>query len=176
MIEKIESCSPRRKWRPNLLKMGSWEPQENALRMEKKVERRPDRIPDVRYPGKVEPRRTRFRMWDIRRRWNVGRVEFRMWDIRVECRRRRIPDMSHPDGMVAEKNSECETSGWNGGGEGFQVWDIRMEWRWRRIPDVRHPDGMEAKKEFRVRDIRMEWRRRRIPDVRHSDKVERCYE
>ena len=31
--------------------MGSWEPQENALRMEKMAERRPDRIPDVRYPG-----------------------------------------------------------------------------------------------------------------------------
>ena len=27
------------------------EPKENALRMKKKVERRLDRIPDVRYPG-----------------------------------------------------------------------------------------------------------------------------
>ena len=51
------------------------EPKENALRMKKKVERRPDRIPDVRYPEKVE-------------RWPD-----------------RIPDVRYPDGMSAEKNS-----------------------------------------------------------------------
>ena len=36
--------------------------------------------------------------------------------------------MRHPNGMAAERNSECETPGWNDGGEG--------------IPGVRHPDGM----------------------------------
>ena len=73
------------------MKMGSWEPQENALRMEKKVERRPDKIPDARYPGKVESR--------------SGRVL----------------DVRYPNGMAAEKNSGCETSGWNGCGEEFRV-------------------------------------------------------
>ena len=46
-----------------------------------------DRIPDARYPRKVE-------------RWQG-----------------RIPDVRHPGGMLAEKNSGCETSGWNVGGE-----------------------------------------------------------
>ena len=46
----------------------------------------------------------------------------------MEWRRRRIPGVRHPDGMAAERNSECETPGWNDGGEG--------------IPSVRHPDGM----------------------------------
>ena len=36
------------------------EPKENALRMKKKVERRPDKIPDARYPGKVERRSDRI--------------------------------------------------------------------------------------------------------------------
>ena len=31
--------------------------------------------PAVRYPD-VKCRRTEFRMWNIRRRWNVGRIEF----------------------------------------------------------------------------------------------------
>ena len=48
---------------------------------EKKVERRPDRIPDTRYPGKVERRPDR------------------------------IPDVRYPGGMSVEKNSGCETSG-----------------------------------------------------------------
>ena len=26
----------------------------------------------------------RIQMWDIRMRWNVGRIEWRLWDIRVE--------------------------------------------------------------------------------------------
>ena len=73
------------------MKMGFWEPQENALRMKKKVERRPDRIPDVRYPEKVE------------------------------CRRRRIPDVRYTGGMSAGKNSRCEISGWNVGGEEFRM-------------------------------------------------------
>ena len=46
----------------------------------------------------------------------------------MEWRRRRIPGVGHPDGMAAEKNSGCETSGWNVGGG--------------RIPDVRHPGGV----------------------------------
>ena len=81
MIEKIESCSPRRKWRPSLLKMGSWEPQENASKDGEKGGTSADRIPDARYPRKVEHR--------------PGR----------------IPDVRHPGRMLAEKNSGCETSG-----------------------------------------------------------------
>ena len=50
-----------------------------------------DRIPDARYPRKVERR--------------PGR----------------IPDVRHLGGMLAEKNSGCETSGWNGGREEFRV-------------------------------------------------------
>ncbi|WJZ91217.1 hypothetical protein VitviT2T_010312 [Vitis vinifera] len=45
-------------------------------------------------------------------------------------------------GMLAEKNSGCETPGWNVGGEEFRMRDIRMECRRRRIPDARHPGGM----------------------------------
>ena len=73
------------------MKMGFWEPQENALRMKKKVERWPDRIPDVRYPKKVERRR------------------------------RRIPDMRYPGGMLAGKNSGCEIPEWNVDGEEFRM-------------------------------------------------------
>ena len=73
------------------MKMGFWEPQENALRMKKKVERQPDRIPDARYPGKVERRRDR------------------------------IPDVRYPDGMSAEKNSGWEIPGWNVGEEEFRM-------------------------------------------------------
>ena len=40
-------------------------------------------------------------------------VRRRMWNIQMECRRIRIPDVRHPGGMLAEQNSECETSGWN---------------------------------------------------------------
>ena len=36
-----------------------------------------------------------------------------MWNIRMKCRRRRIPDVIHPCGMLAEQNFGCETSGWN---------------------------------------------------------------
>ena len=71
--------------------MGPWEPQENALRIKKKVERRLDRILDVRHPEKVERRLDR------------------------------VPDVRHPGGMAAEKNSGCETSGWNVGGEEFRM-------------------------------------------------------
>ena len=63
------------------MKMRSWEPQENALRMKKNVERRPDRISDAKYSDKVERRPDR------------------------------ILDVRYPGGMSAEKNSGCETSG-----------------------------------------------------------------
>ena len=39
----------------------------------------------------------------------------------MEWRRKRIPGVRHPDGMVAEKDSGCETPGWNGDGEEFRV-------------------------------------------------------
>nr|CAN65564.1 hypothetical protein VITISV_030136 [Vitis vinifera] len=64
---------------------------ENALRMKKKVERRPDRIPDVRYPEKVE--RWPDRIPDVRH------------SEKVEHQPDRIPDVRYPDGMSAEKNS-----------------------------------------------------------------------
>ena len=71
--------------------MRSWEPQENALRMKKKVERRSDGILDVRYPEMVERRADR------------------------------IPDVRYPDGMSAEKNSRWEIPGWNVGEEEFRM-------------------------------------------------------
>ena len=89
------------------MKMRSWEPQENVLRMKKKVERRPDRIPDVRYPGKVERRPDRIP--DVR------------YPEKVERRLDRIPDVRYPGGTSAEKNSGCEISGWNVGGEEFRM-------------------------------------------------------
>ena len=55
------------------------------------MERRPDIIPDARYPGKVESR--------------PGRV----------------PGVRLPDGMAAERDSGSETPGENGGGEEFRV-------------------------------------------------------
>ena len=61
------------------------------MRYPEKVESRPGRIPDVRHPDKVE-------------RWPG-----------------RIPDVRYQDGMMAEKDSGCETSGWNDGGEGFRM-------------------------------------------------------
>ena len=128
--------------------MGCWEPQENALRMKKKVERRPDRIPDARYQGKVERRPDRNSGCEMPG-WDVGGEEFRMWDNRVECRRRRIPDVRHPDKVetlagqnsgcetigwnVAGKDSRCETSGWNVGGEEFWMWYVRVEWAMPRV-------------------------------------------
>ena len=44
--------------------MRSWEPQGNAIRIKEKVERRPDRVPDVRHPEKVE--RQPNRILDVR--------------------------------------------------------------------------------------------------------------
>ena len=72
-----------------------------------------DRIPDVRHPGKMERRWTEFRMWDIRRKWDFGRIEFRMWDIR------RMWDFGWTESRmwdiwgrwnIGGQNSGCETS------------------------------------------------------------------
>ena len=89
------------------MKMGFWEPQENALRMKRKVERQPDRIPDMKYPEKVERR--------------PNKIPDARYPGKVESRPGRVPDVRYSDGMAAEKNSGCETSGWNGGGEEFRV-------------------------------------------------------
>ena len=61
------------------------------MRYPEKVERRSDKIPDVRYSEKVERRSDR------------------------------IPDVRYPDGMLAEKNSRCEIPRWNVGGEEFRM-------------------------------------------------------
>ena len=50
-MEVVKVACQKEKWHQNLLKVRFWEPQENALRMKEKVERRSDRIPDVRHPG-----------------------------------------------------------------------------------------------------------------------------
>ena len=81
------------------MKMGFWEPQENALRMKKKVERRPNRISDARYPRKVERRPDRIP--DVR------------YPEKVESRSGGIPNVRYPGGMSAEKNFGCEIPGWN---------------------------------------------------------------
>ena len=41
-------------------------------------------------------------------------VKHRAQNIRMECRRRRILDVRHPGGMLAQQNSWCETSGEGG--------------------------------------------------------------
>ena len=69
------------------------------------MERRPDRVPDARYPGKVERRPDRIP--DVR------------YPEKVERRPDRIPDVRYPDGMSAGKNFGCEISGWNVGEEEF---------------------------------------------------------
>ena len=104
--------------------------------------------PDVKYPKKVERRRTEFRMWDIWRRWNVGGQNF-------GC------EISGGDGTLAGQDSECEISG-GGGMSADRIPDVRypeeME-RWPdRIPDVRYPDEVECRRiEFRMWDIQMRW-------------------
>ena len=65
------------------------EPKENALRMKKKVKRRPDRIPDVRYPEKVERRPDRIP--DMRYSKKVKRWPNIILDVR------------HPGGMLNEE-------------------------------------------------------------------------
>ena len=79
-MKNLEVARRKRKWRPNLLKMGFWEPQENALRMKRKVERRPD----MKYPEKVERRPNKI--LDARYREKAER-----WPDR-------IPDVRCPDG------------------------------------------------------------------------------
>ena len=77
------------------------------MRHPEEVERRPDRIPDVRRPEKVERRPDRIP--------NVRHPE------EVERRPDRIPDVRYPGGMSTEKNSGCEMPGWNVGGEEFRM-------------------------------------------------------
>ena len=97
-----------------------------------KMERRPDRIPDVRHPEKVGCRRTEFRMWDIRRRWDVGEQN-------SEC------ETFGEGGTSARQNFGCEISG-----EGGTLAD--------RILDVRHPEKVGCRwTEFRMWDIRRRW-------------------
>ena len=56
-------------------------------------------------PGKLNrpplPSGGRRRMWNIRRRWNVGRIELQLWDIpdKVERWSGRILDVRHPGGV-----------------------------------------------------------------------------
>ena len=72
--------------------------------------------------------------------------------------RRQAPDAKYPDGMSAEKNSGCDTSGWNGGGAKFRMWDIRVECRPDRMAAVIHPDKVERwPGRFQMWDIRVEW-------------------
>ena len=73
-------------------------------RYPRKMERRSGRIPDVRHPGGVLAEK------------NSGCETFG-----VECWQRKVPSVSHPGGMLAEENFGCVTSGWNGDGEGFRV-------------------------------------------------------
>ena len=74
------------------------------MRHPEKVERRLDRVPDVRYQGGMA---TEKNSGCKTSGWNVGREEFR--------------GVRHPDGMEAKKDSGCETSEWNGGREGFRM-------------------------------------------------------
>ena len=62
------------------------EPKENALRMKKKVERRLDRISDVRHPEKVAAERNSVCETPV---WNGDAEGFRM---------------GHPDGISADKD------------------------------------------------------------------------
>ena len=73
-----------------------------------------------------------------------------------ERRPDRVPDVRHPGGMSAEKNSGCEMSRWNGGGE--RIPDVICPSGMgdgKRILDVICPGGMAAREEFRMRDIRI---------------------
>ena len=107
---------------------------------------------------------TGFRMWDIRRRWDVGGQN-------SGC------ETSGEGGTSVGQNSGCETSG-----EGGMSAD--------RIPDVRHSEKVGCRRTgFQMRDIQRRWnvdwieflmwdiwrrvghRPDRIPDVRHPEKV-----
>ena len=88
-----------------------------------------------------------------------------------ERRPDRVPDVRHPGGMSAEKNSGCEMSRWNGGGgKNFGCDMFGWNGGGERIPDVICPSGMgdgerildvicpggmAAREEFRMRDIRI---------------------
>ena len=71
------------------------------------MEHRPDRIPDVRYPDKVERRSDKIP--DMR------------YSEKVERRPDRIPGVRYLGGMSTEKNSGCEIPGWNVDREEFQM-------------------------------------------------------
>ena len=71
------------------------------------MERRPDIIPDARYPGKVESR--------------PGRVPGVRYPEKVERRSDIIYDVRCPGGMSAGKSFGCDVSWWNVGGEGFRM-------------------------------------------------------
>ena len=60
------------------------------------------------YPEKLERRPDRRRMWDIWRRWDVGRTEWRLWDIQIRVERwpDRIPNMRYPGGMRDSRPGE----------------------------------------------------------------------
>ena len=109
------------------------------MRHPEEVERRPDRIPDVRYPGGMSAEKNSG--WEIPG-WNVSGEEFRIGDTRVECQRGRIPDGRYLGGMSVEKNSGWEIPGWNVDGKEFRMGDTRVECRRGRIPDGRCPSGM----------------------------------
>ena len=81
------------------------------------------RVSAIRGSGHVWPRKlkrpplpfgVRRRIWNIWRRWNVGRTEFRMWDIR---RRWNVGEqnfgceISREGGTLAGQNPGCEISG-----------------------------------------------------------------
>ena len=91
------------------------------------MERRPDGIPDARYPEKVERRSDRIS--DVR------------YSEKVERRPNIISDVRCPGGMSVGKSSGCDISWWNVGG--------------KRNPDAICPGEMEVE-EFRMRCVRME--------------------
>ena len=81
------------------------------------------RVSATRGSGHVWPRKLnrpplpsgiRRRMWDIRRRWNVGRIEFRMWDIRRKLNVGRIEFWMWD---IQRR--------WNVGRTEFRMWDIQ---------------------------------------------------
>ena len=91
------------------------------MRYSGKVERQLDRIPDVRYPEKVERRPGRNSGCDMSG-WNVDGEEFRMRYVQVECRREEFRMRYVRVECRGEKNSGCEIPG--------RKWDVgRTEFR-----------------------------------------------
>ena len=105
------------------------------MRYLEKVERRPDRIPDVRHPERVERRPDRI--WDVRHPEKVGR------------RPDRIPDVGHPErGNVGGQNSGCETSGEGGTSAGQESFPGGMSYVARRRGDRLRVHGRESHVRF----------------------------